>query len=179
MENKEIDNRYFDTETIMTGRLNFKQLNNLVKHTKNLNIHNINDFDYIIHLNNLIALFGDNGCFINRLNELILIPKTNLYFSLKNVETAFDLKCKIIAWCSRDCCKSMPYRQNWRNEKYQKEVRDKINEFLRVKFNENEWMLIYTYLGNGCHSDLCKQFVENDFDINIIKEYEKGKNKNG
>lgn len=110
--------------------------------------------------------------FVNRQNELILIPKTNLYFLLNNLKTYFDLKCKIISACSRDCCKSMPYRQNWRNKKYQSEVREKINEFLRVDFNEEEWMLIYTYLGNGCNGDLCKQFVESEFDINVIKEYE-------
>lgn len=118
----------------------------------------------------LSVLFPNS--FVNRQNELILIPKTNLYFLLNNLETYFDLKCKIISACSRDCCKRMPYRQNWRNEKYQKEVRDKINKFLRVGFNEDEWMLICTYLGNGCNGDLCKQFVKRDFDINVIKEYE-------
>lgn len=118
----------------------------------------------------LIMLFPK--CFVNRHNELILIPKTNLYFSLENVETAFDLKCKIISACSRDCCKTSPYKQKWRNDKYHSAVRNKINKFLGVRFNEEEWMLIYTYLGNGCNGDLCKQFVESEFDINIIKMYD-------
>lgn len=124
----------------------------------------------LCELKRLIKLFPKY--FVNRRNELILIPKTNLYFSLNNLGTYFDLKCKIISACSRDCCKTSPYKQKWRNDKYQKEVRNKINTFLGVEFNEDEWMLIYTYLGNGCHSDLCKQFVENNFDINVIKMYD-------
>lgn len=117
----------------------------------------------------LMQLFQDS--FINYDNELILIPKTNLYFRLEDIETFFDLQCKVIARCSRDCCKTQPYIQELANQKYQESVRNKVNKYLDINFNEEEWMLIYTYLGNGCHSDLCKQFVESNFDINIIKEY--------
>lgn len=72
----------------------------------------------LYELKRLIKLFPKY--FVNRLNELILIPKTNLYFSLNNLGTYFDLKCKIISACSRDCCKTSPYKQKWRNDKYQK-----------------------------------------------------------
>lgn len=43
------------------------------------------------------------GSFINYNNELILIPKTNLYVGLYNVNTPTDLKFKLLEWCSRDC----------------------------------------------------------------------------
>lgn len=117
----------------------------------------------------LMCLF--QGSFINSFDELILVPKTNLYFRLDDVETIFDLKCKLIKWCSRDCCKSEPYSNEISNKEYQESVRNKLNDFLDVNFNETEWLLIYTYLGNGCNSDLCIKFVESEFDINIITNY--------
>lgn len=54
----------------------------------------------------LMSLF--KGSFINEINELILVPETNLYFKLNDAKTRKDLIYKIIAWCSRDVAKSKP-----------------------------------------------------------------------
>lgn len=116
----------------------------------------------------LMELFPKS--FINSINELILVPKTNLYFRLEDVETLLDLKCKIIAWCSRACCKTAPFHSTWRNEQYQKEVRNAVNNYFGTDFNVEEWMYIYTYLGNDIRRELCEKFVESDFDIEVIKK---------
>lgn len=50
------------------------------------------------------------GSFINHNNEFILIPKTNLYFYLGDVNTVVEMKYKLLEWCSRSCFKAMPYR---------------------------------------------------------------------
>ena len=113
--------------------------------------------------------------FINNCGELILVPKTNLYFRVKDLQSVHDLRCKIVAWCSRDACKSEPFYHTKRNEEYQRFVRDNINTFLGTTFSQEEWLLIYTYLGNGCHEDLCKAFVGSDYDLNLIKAYEEGR----
>lgn len=115
----------------------------------------------------LMGLF--DGCFINSQNELILVPKTNLYFCLGNIETVLDLKCKVIAWCSRDACKTQYCRVNWRNEKYQKNVRDAINSFLGTEFTAEDWMYIYTYLGNDIRRKVCEKFIESGYDLSVIK----------
>ena len=117
-----------------------------------------------------MSLFS--GSFINRGEELILDPNTNLYFSIKQIKTKTDLYKKIISACSRDACKTAPYGKEHLNEQYQKKVRDRLNSFLNVHFSEEEWMLIYTYLGNGCNGDLCDKFIESGFDLQIIKEYD-------
>lgn len=116
----------------------------------------------------LMLLF--EGSFINSLNELILVPKTNLYFRLEDVATDKDLKCKVIAWRSRAACKAMPYYVHWRNEEYQKSVRDKINAFLGTNFSAEEWLDIYTYLGNDIRRELCEKFIDSGYDLNVIKE---------
>lgn len=122
-------------------------------------------------ISQLMELF--NGSFINSHNELILVPKTNLYFRLEDIETVLDLKCKVIAWCSRHACKTPYCRVEWRNKAYQASVREKINRFLGVRFDLDEWALIYTYLGNDIRHELCEKFIESNYDIFIIKkEYE-------
>ena len=68
------------------------------------------------------------GSFINYNNELILIPKTNLYVGLYNVNTPTDLKFKLLEWCSRDCTYALRYSQEWRNRRYQDNVLSRINK---------------------------------------------------
>ena len=115
----------------------------------------------------LIELF-DNA-FINKNYEIILVPKTNLYFLLENVKTVEDLYFKVIAWCSRSACKQQPYHDKWKNEQYRKMVRENINTFLGVDFTQDEWMDIYTKFGNGCNEGKCREFIRNNFDFELVR----------
>jgi hypothetical protein len=106
--------------------------------------------------------------FINRHNELILIPETNLYFLLTDVENELDLKCKVLEWCSRSASKGKPYEKDYLNERYQDEILWKINNILETNFTKEQMLNIYTYLGNGIHRDRTIKFIEsnyNDYDI--------------
>lgn len=109
------------------------------------------------------------GCFINDNKELILIPKTNLYISLRDVDTSLDLKCKLLEWCSRDCVKAQPYNQEWRNQKYRLEVLSKLNEVLRTNFTQDEMELIYQKLGNAIRHNLTIKFVNSGYDLSVLK----------
>lgn len=111
----------------------------------------------------LMQLF--DGSFINENNELILCPKTNLYFRLEDVNNIEDLCYKIVAWCSRDASKSIPYHTQWRNKKYREYVRDNINSFLGTNFTEKQWLDIYCEYGNGCNKEKCIEFIK----ANILK----------
>ncbi|MBS5114143.1 MAG: hypothetical protein KHY88_00320 [Erysipelotrichaceae bacterium] len=119
------------------------------------------------YITKLMIIF--DKAFINRINELILIPRTNLYFSLNNVESEFDLKCKVLEWCSRDACKSMPYQSDKHNEKYQDDVRKNINNFLKTDFTREDMELIYTRLGNAVNHKLTIKFVQSNYDMNILR----------
>ncbi|MGN0961299.1 MAG: hypothetical protein ACI4PF_03780 [Christensenellales bacterium] len=116
----------------------------------------------------LMKLFPNS--FINQNKELILVPKTNLYFRLEDVRTKEDLYFKVIAWCSRSACKQMPYYQDWRNKKYQEMVRNNLNTFLGTNFSKDEWMDIYTKFGNGCNEEKCREFIKNNFNFDLVKE---------
>lgn len=120
-----------------------------------------------IYVTNLMILF--NKSFINCINELILIPKTNLYLSLDDVESESDLKCKVIECCSRDAYKSMHFDSIAENIEYHDYVIERINEYLGTDFDETDMELIYTKLGYGVHRDLTIKFVESNYDMNILK----------
>ena len=117
----------------------------------------------------LMTLFPRS--FINAQQELILVPgRANLYFRLEDVDSVETLCCKLIEWCSRAACKSEPYDQSIRNEMYQTKVRNNLNTFLGVDFDIEQWREIYTRLGNGCNRELCRAFVQSDFDLSLLKK---------
>ena len=120
-----------------------------------------------IYVTNLMIVFDES--FINCINELILIPKTNLYLCLDDVESELDLKCKVIEYCSRDAYKTMPYSSPHSNKVYQNNVRKRMNTYLRTDFTREDMELIYTYLGIGVNHDLTIKFVESNYDTNILK----------
>ncbi|MFQ6795090.1 MAG: hypothetical protein ACLRT4_20335 [Thomasclavelia sp.] len=110
-----------------------------------------------------------DGSFINDNNELILIPKTNLYFGLDDVHNELEFKCKILEWCSRDACKTQPYSQQWRNNKYNDHIRRNINIILDTDFSKDDMLQIYTRLGNSCHHNLTIKFIESNYQLDILK----------
>lgn len=119
-------------------------------------------------IEDLLCLFPKS--FINDRNELILVPRTNLYFRLEDVSSVEDLIYKLIAWCSRDASKSEPFQSEWRNVKYRKDIRYRLNLFLETNFTEDEWLEIYCKFGNGCHKDKCLEFIRKDFDLSLLEE---------
>lgn len=103
--------------------------------------------------------------YINSQNELILIPKFNIYFRLDDVETVQDLEVKVIAWLSKSACNFNYYEQEWRNRKFEKELRDKLNSFLGTKFNSFEWNYLYSIYGIMVNKMKLYEFVESNFDL--------------
>lgn len=100
-------------------------------------------------------------CFINYNFELIVEPKNNIYFRLEDVETERDLKIKVLSWLSRPSCKGVsPY--------YQKKIRTIINDYLGTDFGRDEMEEIYTYLGNNCNPEKCIQFIDSNYDFDVL-----------
>lgn len=109
------------------------------------------------------------GSFINYNNELILIPKTNLYVGLYNVNTPTDLKFKLLEYCSRECAFVDRYSQEWRNRRYQDDILLRINKCLGTNFTREEIELVYDVLGNGCNHELTERFVNSGYDMKLLE----------
>ena len=108
------------------------------------------------------------GSFINANNEIIIIPKFNIYTLLDDVETDDDFKVKLCEWLSRDCCCALRYAYDKLNHMYWQENTDKFNLICGTDFGVDEMYTIYTILGNGIKHELAKEFVKSGFDLSII-----------
>lgn len=117
-------------------------------------------------INKLMSL--NLGTFINNINELILIPKINLYFKLDDVKNELDFKCKLLEWCSRSACKGV-------STYWQKKTRNMINYMLNENFGEKEFDLIYSELGNCINHQLTIRFIESGYEMSELWRNYKGK----
>ena len=117
------------------------------------------------------ALKHLNGSFINHNNEIILIPKFNVYTLLDDVNTDDDFKVKLCEWFSRDCCCALRYSYKKRLNRYYQENTDAFNFICGTNFTVEQMEYIYTYLGNGIKHELAKKFVKGGFDLSIIERH--------
>lgn len=115
-----------------------------------------------------LAMQSFPNSFINHNNELILIPKSNVYILLDDVETDEGLKVKLCEWLSRDCCCALRYSQQKRLERYWQDNTNAFNQICGTNFTIEQMNHIYTYLGNGVNHELTKRFVNGGFDLAIL-----------
>lgn len=108
------------------------------------------------------------GSYINHNNEIILIPKFNVYTLLDDVETDEDFKVKLVEWFSRDCCCALRYSQRKRLEDYWQKNTDAFNLICGTAFTVEDMYEIYTYLGNGVKHTLAQEFVKSGFDLSLL-----------
>lgn len=109
------------------------------------------------------------GSFVNKNNELILIPETNLYIILSDCHTKLQLFAKVLEWCSRDSCFSLHYMVMKINKLYWKQNRKALNSFFDQNWSHEDMSLIYETLGCHINPTLTKQFIESGFDLKILE----------
>lgn len=109
------------------------------------------------------------GSFINEHDEFIAHPRTNQYICLGNCETPLDIECKVLEWFSRPAHKTAPYSQEWRNRKFHEFMRKGVNDFLNTNFSEQDMSDIYVKLGNAINHELTVQFIESDYNFDLLK----------
>lgn len=104
----------------------------------------------------------------------LLLNKQRSGFSIADIESEEDLKCKLLEYVSRDACKTMVYQQHIGNVRFWNGTRKSINQYLQTNFSDDDMLDIYQYLGNGIRHKLTKEFVENGYDLKLIKEVRDG-----
>lgn len=112
---------------------------------------------FVLELKKLLNCFP--GSYINHSLDVILIPKTNTYFSLVGCSTKRDIVAKVLMWCTGDISK--------RNIRFYVENKERLEEYLGKKINVD---VIYQKLGNGINKELTYQFIDSDFDMDLLYE---------
>lgn len=118
---------------------------------------------FVLELKKLLNCFP--GSYINRNLELILIPKTNTYFSLKDCFTKKDIISKVLMWCTRDIAKARPYQQQKRNIAFYVDNRMRLEKYLGADINVD---VVYHCLGNGINKELTHKFIDSGFNMEIL-----------
>ena len=108
------------------------------------------------------------GSFINSINEIILIPKFNIYFRLDDVNNEADFKEKLCEHFSRSCCYSLPHKTDKANKNYHKKNCEIFNAICNTDFSVDDIGIIYAHLGNGCNHQLCYEFVKSNFNLEVL-----------
>ena len=114
-------------------------------------------------LKELLGLFPRS--YINANMEVILIPKTNTYFSLEGVESRRDIIAKLLMWCSRTIVKGQPFKSEKRNYLFKEIIKEDLNYYLGTLFSDEDMALIYQRLGNGINPELTYRFIDSGFDM--------------
>lgn len=98
----------------------------------------------------------------------------NLYFIIdeRKVITKEDVKAKVLEQFSKACYKSQYSNNEDTNDLIHLYIRDKVNKYLGTNFNELDFEIIYTYLGNGAHHMLTIEFIESNYLLDLIKRGE-------
>lgn len=112
-------------------------------------------------LKELLGLFPRS--FINANLEVILIPKTNTYFSLEGVESRRDIIAKLLMWCSWTISKN-------RSNAFRAMGRISLNCYLGTRFSDEDMALIYQRLGNGINQELTYRFIDSGFDMEVLDD---------
>ena len=107
--------------------------------------------------------------FINRDNELILVPRTNLFLNLNTIYSDEDLKYRVISACSRNCVSEKSQSAYWARI-----TRVAVNMYLETAFEEGDFRLLYSEFGNRCNEKEARQFIEDGMDITQFEQYNKG-----
>lgn len=120
---------------------------------------------FVLELKKLLNCFPES--YINRNLEVILIPKTNTYFSLAGCSTKRDIIAKVLMWCTRDISKVRPYSQQKRNIRFYVENKERLEKYVGKNIDVN---VIYHRLGNGINKELTYRFIDSDFDMDLLYE---------
>lgn len=118
---------------------------------------------FVLELNKLLNCFPES--YINRNLEVILIPKTNTYFSLVGCGTKRDIIAKVLMWCTRDIAKARPYHQQKRNIDFYVDNCTRLKKYLGSNINVD---VVYHCLGNEINKELTHRFIESGFDMNLL-----------
>ena len=109
------------------------------------------------------------GSFINQRLELIAHRETNQYFALESCHTGEDVVAKSIEWLSRAAAKAEPYNSEKKNRKFREMMQQGLNEFWGTEFSEDDFMVVYQYLGNGINHEKTLRFIRSGFRLAILE----------
>ena len=110
-----------------------------------------------------------NESFINSNFELILERERNIFTVLSNLKTERDLVINMLERKTRPCIIGITDDDS-DAEKFRDNFNEFMSEYTHKNFTEEEISLIYKKLGNGVNRELCEEFIESGYDMQVLEE---------
>lgn len=107
--------------------------------------------------------------YINMHEEFIVDIDRNIYFILSDCETEDDIRAKVLEWLTSWATTATPYRTEGLNYKLHAELQLRINRYLGTHFTADEFLTIYTALGNRVDHELTMKFIKSNFDMKVLE----------
>ena len=107
---------------------------------------------------------------IVRRDDIIIYPKMNSCFLHNNIKSDLQFKCKILECLSRPSFKGGYYKSHNHNIEIYDYHLNGINKVLGTNFTREQIEEIYNPIGNGINRKLCIEFIESNYNFDLLKE---------
>ena len=108
--------------------------------------------------------------YINYNNELILIPKFNVYICLDNIISDEDFYVELCEYFSRECSSALRGSSKPTLYRYYNNNTRNFNKICNTSFSTKDMDTIYAKLGNGINHQMAVDFVKSGFDLSVLGE---------
>lgn len=113
--------------------------------------------------------FNDAG--INSYGELVLSYKYNVFIQLNDVRNRKDFSLKLLVWLSQHTIHFEKISADVKSRSFSGNVVRAIKYITGKEFSFSDYMLIHELIGCGLNKELGNKFMEQDFDMEVLRRY--------
>ena len=119
--------------------------------------------------------FNDTG--ITSYGELVLSYKHNVFIQLNDVRNRKEFSLKLLVWLSQHTIHFEKISADVESRSFSGNVVRAIKYITGKEFSFSDYMLIHELIGCGLNKELANKFMEQDFDMEVLRRYREEKSK--
>lgn len=119
--------------------------------------------------------FNDAG--ITSYGELVLSYKYNVFIQLNDVRNRKDFSLKLLVWLSQHTIHFERISADVESRSLSGNVVRAIKYITGKEFSFSDYMLIHELIGCGLNKELANKFMEQDFDMEVLRRHREGGSK--
>lgn len=113
--------------------------------------------------------FNDAG--ITSYGELVFSYKYNVFIQLNDVGNRKEFSLKLLVWLSQHTIHFEKISSDVKSRSFSGNVVRAIKYITGKEFSFSDYMLIHEMIGCGLNKELANKFMEQDFDMEVLRRY--------
>lgn len=118
-----------------------------------------------------------NNAGITSYGELVLSYKYNVFIQLNDVRNRKDFSLKLLVWLSQHTTHFERISSDVESRSFSGNVVRAIKYITGKEFSFSDYMLIHELIGCGLNKELANKFMEQNFDMEVLRRYREGGSK--